>query len=62
MLTQHLSGLDPTHQRFQGSLIATHIGEVAVETMRLVELYQEDTYMESPYPYKYETQLPLQES
>ena len=30
MLTQHLPGLHPAVQRVQGSLIATHIGEVAV--------------------------------
>ena len=31
MLTQHLPWLDPALQRLQGSLIATHIGEVTVE-------------------------------
>ena len=31
MLTQHLPGLDPALQRVHGYLIATHIGEIAVE-------------------------------
>ena len=31
MLTHHLPGLDLALQRVQGSLIATHIGEVVVE-------------------------------
>ena len=34
MLTRHLPGLDPVLQIFQGSLIATHIGESAVEMRR----------------------------
>ena len=62
MLNQHLSGLDPTLQRFQGSLTATHIWEVAVEMMRVLELYQEDMYVPPPYPYKYEKRLPFHES
>ena len=34
MLTHHLPGMDPTPQRVHGYLIATHIGEVAVEMRR----------------------------
>ena len=34
ILTCHLHGLDPALQRFQGLLIVTHIGEVAVEMGR----------------------------
>ena len=34
MLTRHLPGMDPTLQRFQGLLIATHIGEVGVDLRR----------------------------
>ena len=34
MLTLHLPGMYPALQRFQGSLIATHIVKVAVEMRR----------------------------
>ena len=34
MLTRHLPGLDPSPQRVQGSLIATHVGEVRVKLRR----------------------------
>ena len=34
MITRHLPGLDPALQRFQGFLIVTHTGEVAVEMRR----------------------------
>ena len=34
ILTLHLSGLDPAMQRVQGSIMATHIREVAVDMQR----------------------------
>ena len=34
MLTCHLPGLEPALQRVQGSIIATHIREAAVEMRR----------------------------
>ena len=37
MLTHHLHGLDPTLQMVQGSLIATHIGEVTLEMRSYME-------------------------
>ena len=38
MLTRHLPRLDPALQRVQGSLIANHTEEVAVEMMRYREV------------------------
>ena len=49
MLTCHLPGLDPVLQRFQGSLIATYIREIAVDMRRDRETkdlaYQADAEM-----------------